>query len=142
MKGWPSVRTKATYSVFGDGASLTAERVTRALGIEPTRSRESGDLAAGNRRTAGRSRWLLETAGPEDRVELSTQLEKLLAVLEPRSDKLWELSALGYEADWWCYVGSHAMEHAAELSRSLMSRLLSVPGELLLDFYEDSPEEH
>lgn len=134
------MRTKATYRVLGDDASLTAKQVTGALGIVPARSRESGDLAVGNRRPAGISSWFLETAGPEDGVELSTQLEKLLAVLEPRSDKLWELSALGYEADWWCYVGSHAMEHAAEISRSLMSRLLAVPGELLLDFYDDGPE--
>jgi hypothetical protein len=36
------------------------------------------------------SLWLLQSGdGIEDDVELSTQLERLLAVLEPRRDALW-----------------------------------------------------
>ena len=33
------------------------------------------------------------------------------------------------------------MEHAVELDRAVMTRLLAVPGDLLLDFYDDAPDE-
>jgi len=42
--------------------------------------------------------------------------------------------------DWFCYIGSHPTEHAAELSRELMRRLLDLPGALLLDIYDDYDE--
>ncbi len=57
------------------------------------------------------------------------------------AEGLWKLISLGYEIDWFCYVGSHAMEHAVELDRAVMTRLLAVPGDLLLDFCDDAPDE-
>ena len=78
--------------------------------------------------------WLFESsAGIEDDVELSTQLERLLAVLEPRRDALWRLIEEGYEANWLCYVESEVAEHAVELDRRLLTRLLGLPGDLWID---------
>jgi hypothetical protein len=61
------------------------------------------------------------------------QLGRLLAILEPRSAALWDLIDSGYEANWYCYVASHATEHAVEIDRQLMTRLLALPGDLWLD---------
>jgi Domain of unknown function (DUF4279) len=78
------VETSATFRLFGD-ARLTAAAVTRRLGIQPTRALEAGD-GVGRRPGATRdsSAWLL-TASPgiEAGTELSGQLHRLLAALEP-----------------------------------------------------------
>jgi hypothetical protein len=34
---------------------------------------------------------------------------------------------------WFCYIASHATEHAAELDRQTLQRLLALPGDLWLD---------
>ena len=61
-------------------------------------------------------------------------------MLEPRTGDIWNLVQQDYEANWFCYVGSHATEHAVVLDRDLMTRLVALPGELWLDIYEDGPE--
>lgn len=43
----------------------------------------------------------------------------------------------GYWANWFCYLGSSACEHAAELDRDTLGRLLGRSGELWLDVYPD-----
>jgi hypothetical protein len=42
--------------------------------------------------------------------------------------------------NWFCYLGSHAVEHAVEPSRDLLQDLLLIPGELLSDAYDDRDE--
>jgi hypothetical protein len=129
------VRTRATFRLWKDHADLTADAVTRRLGIEPTATGE-----AGRRSTAIRaeSLWLLSSGpGIEDGVELSEQLQRLLAVLEPVTSALWELVNYGYEANWYCWVESHPTEHAVEIDRHLMQRLLALPGDLWLDVCGD-----
>ena len=45
----------------------------------------------------------------------------------PRSAVRDESGRRGCEASWFCYLGSRATEHAAELDRALLSRLLGLP---------------
>ena len=54
---------------------------------------------------------------------------------------LWDLAGSGYEANWLCYVASHATEHAVELDRQTMQRLLALPGDLWLDVCGDGSDE-
>ena len=61
-------------------------------------------------------------------------------MLEPVADELWSLVAEGWTADWFCYLGSGALEHAAEFDRELLSRLLALPGDLLIDVYGDDDD--
>jgi hypothetical protein len=75
------VQTTATFRLSGD-ATLTAEAVTRPLGILPSRA--------------------------------------------------FEVHA-GYTANWFCFIASHVTEHAAELDRQTLQRLLALPGDLWLD---------
>ena len=35
-----------------------------------------------------------------------------------RREQLWKLAEAGYEMDWFCFLGSHAVEHAAVCSGS------------------------
>jgi len=74
----------------------------------------------------------------EDGIELEDHLERLLALLEPHAGVLWALVAEGYEANWFCFVASDAAEHAVELGRGVLSRLLRLPGDLWLDVCGDS----
>jgi hypothetical protein len=137
------MRTRASFRLHGDDARLTAEAVSRTLGLEPTAAGEAGERM-GRRPTAHRaeSLWLISSApGIEDEVELGEQLERLLSVLEPRANALWELADAGYEATWYCWVESHSTEHAVEIDRQLMQRLLALPGELWLDVCGDGAGE-
>jgi hypothetical protein len=136
------VETRATFRLFGD-ATLTATAVTQLLGIHPTRALEAGERVGrlpGAARAA--SAWLL-SSGPtsEEGTELAEQLGRLLAVLEPVATQLWDLARAGYEANWFCYIASHATEHAAELDRQTMRRLLALPGDLWLDVSGDGLDE-
>jgi hypothetical protein len=84
------------------------------------------------------SLWLLSSGAIEDGVELDERLRRLLVVLEPVEAKLWELTSVGYRANWFCYVASSAAEHAVELDRELLGRLLALPGDLWLDVQGDA----
>lgn len=131
------METRATYRLFGD-ATLTAAAVTRRLGIQPTRALEAGDRVGRRDTTRAASAWLLSSGpGAEPGTELADQLRRLLALLEPVTAQLWELARAGYEANWFCYIASHATEHAAELDRPTMQRLLALPGDLWLDVCGD-----
>jgi hypothetical protein len=86
--------------------------------------------------------WLLSASTDiETGVELATQLDRLLVILEPVTALLWDLVEAGYEANWLCYVASHATEHAAELDRQLLGRLLTLPGDLWLDIAGDGRDD-
>jgi hypothetical protein len=136
------VRTKATFRIFGD-AGLTAAAVTHRLGIQPTHAVEAGDpVSSRSANTHVCSTWLLSSsAGIEDGTELTEHLHRLLAILEPVIAPLWELVHEGYEANWFCYIASHATEHAAELDRPTLQRLLALPGDLWLDVCGDHTDE-
>ena len=74
--------------------------------------------------------------GIEDATALAEHLHRLLDDLQPVTAQLWDLVHAGYEANWFCYIASHATEHAAELDRQTLQRLLALPGDLWLDVCE------
>jgi len=85
--------------------------------------------------------WSITSAADvQDDVELGASLNVLLGRLEPVTDRLWQLHADGHLMDWFCFVGSHATEHAVELDRLVLTRLLALPGHLLLDVYPDGED--
>ena len=71
--------------------------------------------------------------------EIVSQLGRLLTILEPHADALWDLVRQGYQANWFCYVASNPAEHAVELNRELLGRLQHLPGDLWLDVCGDCP---
>ena len=135
------METKATFRLFG-GRKLTAAAVTVRLGVAPTWMAEAGDrVSSRSSLTRGSSAWLISSSPAiESGTELGEHLHRLLAVLEPVAAQLWELVREGYEANWFCWVASHAAEHAAELDRATMRRLLALPGDLWLDFCGDGTD--
>lgn len=129
----------ATFRLFGDEA-LTAAAVSRRLGLQPTRCFEAGTpVSSRSAHARDSSAWLL-SSGPEAGTELTEQLRKLLAILEPVTGTLWDLVGEGYEANWYCYIASHLTEHAAELDRPTLQRLLALPGDLWLDACGDGAD--
>jgi hypothetical protein len=138
------VQTSATFRLSGN-TGLTAAAVTRRLGIQPTRALEAGDpVSSRSASTRDSSMWLLSSSAStsiEDRTEPAEHLHKLLATLEPVTAPLWELVREGYEANWYCWIASHATEHAVELDRPTLQRLLALPGDLWLDVCGDSTDD-
>ena len=111
--------------------------MTRQLGLEPSQSFEAGDRVGRVSRAIRRgSLWLLSSDLPPGS-ELADHLHRLLDHLEPKAETLWQLTDQGYVADWFCLAASQATEHAIELDRPLLRRLLAVPGDLLLDTMGD-----
>ena len=135
------METTAAFRLSGN-ERLTAAAVTRRLGIQPTRSFEAGDpVSSRSAVTRQGSLWLL-TSSPrvETGTEIAGHLHRLLAILEPATEALWELAHTGYDANWRCYIASHATEHAAELDRQTMRRVLTLPGDLWLDVCGDGTD--
>jgi hypothetical protein len=135
------METTAAFRLFG-GRDLTAAAVTDHLGVTPSRSFEAGTpVSEGSSRLRESSGWLLHSAPSiEIGVELSQQIERLLTILEPKTRALWELVERGYRANWFCYVASHAAEHAVELNRDLLTRLVRLPGGLWIDACGDAAD--
>lgn len=120
----PRVRTGVTLRVHG----VEAGHVERVLGISSSpRSRSDAP-------------WLL-VAPPRDGVELEESIVALLEMVEPRASQLAELRTLGAQVDLFCYVGSHATEHAAILAPSTWMRVAALDAELWLDIYEEGSSE-
>lgn len=136
------METRTAFRLIGNGP-LTAARVTERLGVLPSKAEEAG--APASRRSAARreaSLWLLNSSGcVETGTEVGEQLGRLLDQLEPVSAAIWELVREGYEADWYCWVASHATEHAAILGRATLQRVLALPGDLWLDVCGDGMDE-
>ncbi len=135
------METKAAFRLFG-GQKLTAAAVTLRLGVEPTWRGEAGDrVSSRSPHTRDCSVWLVSSSPEiEPGTELSEHLHRLLAILEPVTAQLWELVREGYEANWFCFIASHATEHAAELDRATLRRLLALPGDLWLDVCGDGTD--
>lgn len=111
--------------------------MTRSLDVEPSRAFEAGDRVGRRSRAIRRvSLWLLSSDLPPGG-ELADHLHRLLDQLEPKADMLWQLAGQGYAVDWFCLAASHPAEHAIELDRPLLLRLLALPGDLLLDVMGD-----
>jgi hypothetical protein len=127
------MRTTASFRLIGR-PGLTASAVTDALAIEPSRLHEAGQARAAGAHPLDTSIWILKTNdGIEEGVELSVQLQRLLEIVEPVTARIWALVDEGYQANWFCYVGSNAAEHAVELDRSTLGRVLALPGDMWLD---------
>jgi hypothetical protein len=127
------MRTQVTFRLFGRD-HLAASEVTDRLGISPSRCFEIGEpLTPGSAETRTSSGWLLSSGDDIDEGELAPRIEKLLGVLEPKTDELWDLVGEGYRASWFCFVASTTTEHATRLDRALLARLLFMPGALLFD---------
>jgi hypothetical protein len=128
------VRSTASFRLIGS-SGLTAQAVTDELSISPSRSHEVGDpITRDSGKVRESSIWVLKSSDTiENGVELATQLERLLTVFEPVTAELNHLVAKGYRANWLCFVASDPAEHSVELSRLLLARLLTLPGDLWLD---------
>jgi hypothetical protein len=80
----------------------------------------------------------------EPGVELAESLRTLLDRVEHLVDELWKLEGEGYWVNWRCCaetlnVEKHSVvEHDIELDRHTLQRLLTFPGDLWLDVWEEA----
>ncbi|WP_432561368.1 DUF4279 domain-containing protein [Kineococcus sp. SYSU DK003] len=131
-----------TFRLIGESGG-SALAVTARLGIEPTCSAEAGEPVGRGRsgHVHEQSYWSLQSGPSPEAVGLAESLQRVLDQVEPFAPLLWELAGQGYWANWFCYVGSHTTEHAVELDRAVLGRLLTLPGELWLDVHDDDDED-
>ena len=119
---------------------MSAALVTHRLGIKPTTA-----IEARNRLGRPESIWILSTPQevhdePDLGSQVVPQLASLLALLEPHSEVLRELTDMGYRATWECRVESRARHAVLDLDRQLMERLLALPGDFRLDVSADDED--
>ena len=134
------MRTRAAFRLTGDSGVMSAALVTHRLGIKPTTA-----IEARNRLGRPESIWILSTPQevhdePDLGSQVVPQLASLLALLEPHSEVLRELTDMGYRATWECRVESRARHAVLDLDRQLMERLLALPGDFRLDVSADDED--
>jgi hypothetical protein len=87
---------------------------------------------------------MMESSDVLDELELAEPLRKLLDRVEHVTAKLWELEEPGYQVNWRCCaetlnVDRHRIvEHDIELDRDTLQKLLTFPGDLWLDVWEEA----
>ncbi|MCE0540692.1 DUF4279 domain-containing protein [Kineosporia rhizophila] len=137
------MRSIVSFRLTNDSGG-SAAAVTEQLNLTPTSSSEAGSVISS--RTPERKRqhsvWILSSDSDElqGEVRLSKMLERLLAQLEPVAATLWELEREGYEATWFAMLDVKDGENATELHRSILQRLVALPGDLWLDVYRDDSD--
>ena len=130
------IRTRAALAVQHD--SLGAANVSEVLGIVPTESFEIGDPYALGSRVREHSHWALDSPVEGD---LETQIRALLDRLLPLHKALTELHRAGYRLTWTCYVEECGGDAAVMLGAALLNDLGTLPVDLWLDSYADTPSE-
>jgi uncharacterized protein DUF4279 len=135
------METRAAFRLVGR-QGLTAADVTRLLGVQPSKISEAGArVSSRSARTWDSSLWLLNSSPEiEEDGDPAEHLRRLIIVLEPLTEQLWELTRAGYEANWYCWVASHATEHAVLLDRPTLQSMLALPGDLWLDVTGDDTD--
>ena len=116
--------------------SLGAQHVSETLGIEPTECFEIGDPYALGTLVREHSHWALDSPADGD---LETQIRALLDRLLPLHKALIELRRDGYRLTWTCYVEECGGDGAVMLSAALLNDLGTLPVDLWLDSYADTP---
>lgn len=125
---------RASLAVQHD--SLTAAHVSEVLGIAPSESFELGDPYARETLAREHSHWALDSPVDGD---LETQLRALLDRLAPLHLALRGLRGEGYRLTWTCYVQEHDGDGVVSLSAALLNDLGTLPVDLWLDTYADTP---
>jgi len=130
------VDSVAQLIISGSGGS--AAHVTTSLGLAPTRYAEAGDpVRRGSSKIAENSGWILHSHVEGPGVEVDDSLGALLDLIEPKAHTLWQLEGEGYFVVWRCVAATNDLEHAIEIDRGNLRRLVDLPGVLRLDVYDD-----
>lgn len=120
--------TSVTLRFFGE--ELEPDRVTRALGLQPTRARQRGDAVstAGTEQRARTGSWLL-SGEQQSRTPLPQQIEDLFARLPAELD-IWRDLTGRYRGDLfcglWCKTWNRGLELPPSVLRSVAERGLHI----------------
>ena len=125
---------QASFRIYSQ--THTAAEVTLRLGLTPSRSHEAGDQIRSRNpvpRYWDGSMWSLSSRRDQSE-PLEQHLAEVLDQLAGKEGVLTELAA-SYEMDWFCLVGAEGSQGSVELSRAVLARLVTLPGDLILDLY-------
>lgn len=117
---------------------LNTDRVTRELGLQPTRTQESGQLLSPWEKQPLFARiggWFLSTEGVVDSRDVRRHVDWLLDQIEPHGEALKKLQAEGCQIDIFCYWCSAQGHGGPMLSPESMIRLGTLGLEIGFDIY-------
>ncbi|MGH2408971.1 MAG: DUF4279 domain-containing protein [Chloroflexota bacterium] len=124
--------TRVWFSLYGD---FDPEQITAMIGMAPTESAKAGELVSEKTNyRRPRSRWKIKSSMVGS-VPLGEQVESILKTLEPRREKVAEVS-LQYEAGFGCAVYIYdAQGPALHLESSIVERIAALHAYVDVDVY-------
>lgn len=133
-------RSRVTFIV--ESESLTAEEISRRLGLRPTQVTKQGDPVSLSRLHAGRrghTTWALASPLNDDE-EPAAHLEALLSIIEPLIPTLRQVEESGGNISWSCFVTAKPTGNMVWLEPHVLSRLARIGIALVLDIYDSDTD--
>lgn len=130
-------KTFATLRLFHE--DLDPDRVSRLLGVQPTKGHRRDDLRPGGASPYRTGMWSLST---EDlgSLDIREHLDHLLDVAEPRADALAQLRLAGTRQDVFCYWATTDGQGGPALDPEQMGRLANLGLAISFDCYVLKPD--
>jgi hypothetical protein len=124
---------KISVRLIVSGYECSASEVTRALGVEPTRSWNQGDQVVGTKKHYGESGWRLDSSLSSD-ASIDQQLRELLNSISERIEFVRSLPG-SIEVDFSCVI--YAREYVPEIffSADIIRRIADIGAAIDIDLY-------
>jgi Domain of unknown function (DUF4279) len=129
--------SSASLRIAGD--TLRPDKITVALGIEPTRSGLKGERVSSRNEALRRTSFWLKTSPLPDERPLQEHLEWVLNLFEPKHQVL-SLISKEHSCDLFCGFSSENGQGGACLGTDLLARLAGLGVSLVLDLYPPGPD--
>jgi Domain of unknown function (DUF4279) len=116
------------------GFSCEPENISRALGLEPTKTWKTGDLIGKSILKFKHNGWFLEVKLTHS-IDLEEHVQCLLEILSPAWDKLVEFGKI-YDAEFNCVIYSYeAQGPGIHLNKQMLNRMAQLNAEFDVDYY-------
>jgi hypothetical protein len=121
------------------GKDVEPELLTKKLELQPTRSHSRGGVLPRHpERKYPFGLWAIDSSLPKTQ-HLEAHLNELLKILEPRSERIRSLTAMGTRGEFYC--GAFCQEKQVplayiELGADLLRRISDLPASIIINVYE------
>lgn len=131
----PTVEVKASFRLMGVG--LEPDVVTQLMGVEPESAHRKGEARQGRARgrLAPFREGLWSYSAKSEGRSLEEQLDEIIQLIRPRSERIKELVAQGMRADVFVGIFSDDANAAFTIEPLTLERLADLELRLELDIY-------
>jgi len=107
--------------------TLSPKDISKRLELSPTRAKNKGaPVVLGHKKLLDSHLWVFETE-PEIPSDLYRKLDKLLAILEPKQERVLELASVAETTIWIDYVGNSDYLGGFSFSTEFIQRVATLP---------------